>query len=89
MKESSVNALLVFSIILLVPGTMIMSPDGRLFCLVLAGICAAVAAAGGKTKGKRIAAVLVFAVVFGIAISTYPEHRDSFDGYREHSGRRK
>lgn len=82
-KDSSVKALLVMSVILLVLGIVIMSPDGRLFSLALAGICAAVAALGGKSKGKRIAAVLVFAAALGLAVSTYPEHRASFDHYRK------
>jgi hypothetical protein len=83
MKDSSVKALIAMSVILLIPGTAIMSPDGRLFFLVLAGICAAAAAIGGKSKGKRIAAVLIFAAALGLAVSTYPEHRASFDQYRK------
>lgn len=89
MKESSANALLAFSIILLLPGMMIISPDGRLVCLILAGICALLAAIGGKTKGKKIAAIAVFAVIFGLAISTYSEFRTFYDGYRERVGRHK
>ncbi len=89
MKESSVNALLVLSIVLLVPGTAIMSPDGRLFFLVLAGICAVAAAIGGKSKGKKITAILIFAAVLGFAVSTYSEHRTFYDKYREHTGRNK
>lgn len=82
MKDSA-NALLVLSIILLIPGTAIISPDGRLLFLVLAGICAAVAAIGGKSKGKRVAAILIFAAVLGLTISTYSEYRVSFDKYKK------
>lgn len=89
MKDSSVKALLVMSVVLLVPGTAIMSPDGRLFFIVLAGVCAAVAAIGGKAKGKRIAAIVIFAAVLGLAVSTYSEHRISYDKYRNAAGRNR
>jgi hypothetical protein len=91
LKGSSVNALLVLSIVLLVPGAAIISPDGRLFVLVIAGICAITAVIGGKSKGKRIAAILILAAVLGLALSTYSEHRTSpasYDKYKEHSCRK-
>jgi len=89
LKDSSIKALLVMSVVLLVPGIMIMSPDGRLFFIVLAGICAAIAAIGGKTKGRRITAIVIFAAVLGLAVSTYSEHRVSFDKYRNAAGRNR
>lgn len=89
MKESSVNALLVLSIILIIPGTAIMSPDGRIFFLALAGICAAVAAIGGKGRVKRITAVLIIAVVLGLSLATYSEHRISYEKYKGAAGRHK
>lgn len=89
MKDSSINALLVLSVVLLVPGTAVMSPDGRLFFLVLAGICAAVAALFGRTRGRRTAAVLIFIAVLVLCVSTFPEHRTSYDSYRNAAGRNR
>lgn len=83
MKGSSVKALLVLSLILLVPGTTIMSPDGRLFCLVLAGICAAPAVIAGRVKSMRIIGALVLLAALGLALTTYVEHSASYDKYRK------
>jgi hypothetical protein len=42
MKESSSTALLALSALFLAPGMLILSPDGRLFCLLLAGLASAI-----------------------------------------------
>ncbi len=89
MKDSSINALLVLSVALLVPGTAIISPEGRLFFLVLAGICAAPAALCGRAKGRRTAAVLIFIAVLVLCVSTFSEHRTSYDNYRNAAGRNR
>jgi len=89
MKNSSVNALLVLSVVLLVPGTAIISPEGRLLFLVLAGICASVAVIWGKPKGKRIAAAVVLATVLVLALLGYSEHQTSFQKYRDRAVRTK
>ena len=82
MKDSSVMALLAFAAILLVPGSAVISPDGRIFFLALAAICAALAALGGKKKTARAAAAVVLLASLALAFSTYPEHRASYGKYR-------
>jgi hypothetical protein len=82
MKESSVNAVLACAIILLLPGTAIISPDGRLFCLVLSAVMSGVALWAGKKRGKRIWALIILLVAFGLVIPTFSEYRIHYDRYK-------
>ena len=82
MKESSVNALLVFSIIILLFGSCILSPDGRLFFLVFAGLVAGVAMMAGKSWSRRMIAMLTLLVALGFAVSTYSEFRILYERFK-------
>lgn len=82
-KESSFNAWTVAALFLFVPGTAVISPDGRLVCLALAGVCAVLAFLSGKEIRKRVIAALVMFAALAAAISAYSEHQVAYDKYRK------
>jgi membrane protein implicated in regulation of membrane protease activity len=87
LKDSSSTTLLVLSALLLIPGILILTPDGRLFFLVLAGLASAVVAIAGPSRKKRIAAFIGLLLVAALAIPMWPESRSHFDSWKKHTSR--
>ena len=87
MKDSSSTALLALAALLLVPGMLILSPDGRLFFLVLAGLVSAAVAIAGPSRKKRVAACVGLLLAIALAIPTWPESRSHFDSWKKHTSR--
>ena len=84
MKESSSTALLVLSALFLVPGMLILSPDGRLFCLLLAGLISAAVVIAAPSRKKRIAACIGLLLVVALTIPTWSEYRAHSDTWKKH-----
>ena len=63
---------------------LILSPDGRLFCLVLAGLVSAARRHRGPSRKKRIAACIGLLLVVTLAIPTWSEYRAHSDTWKKH-----
>ena len=87
LKDSSSTALLALAALFLMPGILILSPDGRIFFLVLAGIVSAVVAIAGPSQKKRITACIGLLLVVALAIPTWSEHRAHSDSWKKHHSR--
>jgi hypothetical protein len=87
MKDSSSTALLVLSALFLAPAVFILSPDGRLFFLVLAGFVSAIVLIAGPSREKRIVAALGLLLAVALAIPTWPEYRAHSDAWKKHNSR--
>ena len=88
MKDTSSTALLVFAAVCLLLGLVILSPDGRIFSLVLAGIMTAVVLVFGGSRKKRIVALVILLAVIAQAIPTFRESRASSDAQRKRAAER-
>jgi flagellar biosynthesis protein FliP len=87
MKESSSTALLVLSALFLAPGMLILSPDGRLFFLVLAGLVAAAVVIAAPSRKKRIVAAIGLLLAVALAIPAWSEYRAHADAWKKHTSR--
>jgi uncharacterized membrane protein YedE/YeeE len=76
LTPSSQVALLVFAGIFLILGGMIGSPDGRLFALVIAGLCTLPVLISGSSGIQRILAIIFLAAVVFQAIPAWRQHRN-------------
>lgn len=83
MEKSSASALFAISLIFLVLAFMILSPDGRLICLTLAGLTSAPILILRVSWVKRILALMVLVIVVLQSISTYPEYKSRIDYYKK------
>jgi flagellar biosynthesis protein FliP len=86
-QESSSTALLALSALLLAPGMLILSPDGRLFFLVLAGLVSAIVLIAAPSRKKRIVAAIGLLLAVALAIPTWTEYRAHSDAWKKHSSR--
>jgi hypothetical protein len=86
-QESSSTALLALSALFLVPAVLILSPDGRLFFLVLAGLVSAIVLIAAPSRKKRIVAAIGLLLAVALAISTWPEYRAHSDAWKKHNYR--
>jgi len=84
MKESSSTALLGLTALCLAPGLLILSPDGRLFFLALAGLVSAVVLFAAPSRKKRIAACIGLLLAVALAIPTWSECRAHSDTWKKH-----
>lgn len=73
LKDSSSTALLALAVLFLAPGLSILSPDGRFFFLVPAGLVSAVVAIAAPSGRKRAAALIGLCVAVVMAIQAWPE----------------
>lgn len=87
LKDSSATALLALAILFLTPGLVILSPDGRLFFLVLAGLISAVVFIAAPSRRKRAAAVVGLLVAVVMAVQTWPEYKAHADAWKAHTSR--
>ncbi len=86
-QESSSTALLALSALFLAPGMLILSPDGRLFFLVLAGLASAIVLIAAPSRKKRIVAAIGLLLAVALAIPTWPEYRAHSDAWKKHNSR--
>ena len=86
-RESSSTALLVLSALFLAPGMLILSPDGRLFFLVLAGLVSAAVVVAAPSRKKRIVAAIGLLLAVVLAIPTWPEYRTHSSAWGKHHSR--
>ena len=83
LKDSSSTALLVLSALFLAPGMLILSPDGRLFFLALAGLVSAVVLLAATSGKKRLVAGIALLLAVVMAIQAWPEHRAHADARKK------
>jgi flagellar biosynthesis protein FliP len=86
-QESSSTALLALSALLLAPGMLILSPDGRFVFLVLAGLVSAIVLIAAPSRKKRIVAAIGLLLAVALAIPTWTEYRAHSDAWKKHSSR--
>jgi hypothetical protein len=84
LKDSSSTALLALSVLCLALGGLILSPDGRLFFLVLAGLVSAAVVIAAPSRKKKIAACIGLLLALSLSISTWPEYRAHSDAWEKH-----
>jgi len=87
LKDSSSTALLVLSALFLALGMLILSPDGRLFFLVLAGLVSTAVVIAAPSRKKRIVAAIGLLLAVVLAIPTWPEYRRHADAWEKHHSR--
>jgi hypothetical protein len=83
-QESSSTALLALSALFLAPGMLILSPDGRLFFLVLAGLVSAIVLIAAPSRKKRIAAAVGLLLAVALAIPAWWEYRAHSHAWKKH-----
>ena len=83
LKDSSSTALLALAVLCLTPGLIILSPDGRLFFLVLAGLVSAVVAVAAPSGKKRLAAGLGLLVAIVMAVQVWPDYKAHADAWKK------
>ena len=87
LKDSSSTALLALAVLCLTPGLIILSPDGRLFFLVLAGLVSAVVAVAAPSGKKRLAAGVGLLVAVVMAVQIWPDYKANADAWKRHTTR--
>ncbi len=87
LKDSSSTALLALTVLFLAPGLLILSPDGRIFFLGLAGLVSAVVAVAAPSGKKRAAAVVGLLVAAVMAVQAWPEYRAHADARKQNTSR--
>ena len=87
LKDSSSTTLLVLAALFLVPGLIILSPDGRLFSLALAGLVSAVVLLAAPSRKKRVIAGIGLFIAVVMAIQTWPEYKAQTDAWKKHTSR--
>ena len=83
LKDSSSTALLALVALFLAPGMLILSPDGRLFFLALAGLVSAVVLLTATSGKKRLVAGIALLLAVVMAIQAWPEHRTHNDARKQ------
>ena len=87
LKDSSSTALLALSALFLAPGMLLLSPDGRLFFLALAGLVSAIVLIAAPSRKKRIVASIGLLLAVVLAIPTWPEYCTHSDAWEKHHSR--
>ncbi len=87
LKDSSSTTLLVLAALFLVPGLIILSPDGRLLSLALAGLVSAVVLLAAPSRKKRVIAGIGLFIAVVMAIQTWPEYKAHSDAWKKHTSR--
>ncbi len=82
-KESTATALITLAALFLAPGLMILSPDGRLFFLALAGLVSAVVAIFAPSGNKRLISGLALLIALFMTSQTWPEYRALTDARKQ------
>ncbi len=85
LKDSSSTALLALAVLFLTPGLLILSPDGRIFFLVMAGLVSAVVAIAAPSGKKRLAAAVGLLIAVVMALQTWPDYRAHADAWKRHT----
>ena len=83
LKESTSTALVGLALQSLAPGLLILSPDGRLFCLAIAGVVSAVVAVFAPSGTKRLVAGIALVIAAIMAIQAWPEYKTHADARKK------
>jgi hypothetical protein len=83
MKDSSSTALLALAALFFVPAVLILSPDGRLFFLALAGLVSAVVLFAAPSGKKRLLAEIALLIAIVMAVQAWPEYRAHADARKK------
>jgi membrane protein implicated in regulation of membrane protease activity len=83
LKESSSTALLGLTALCLAPGLLILSPDGRLVFLALAGLVSAVVLFAAPSGKKRLLAGIALLIAIVMAVQAWPEYRAHADARKK------
>ncbi len=78
MRQSFARILIGVAFLLVLMGVIVISPEGGLFFMFLAGLFSSIATALGA-KGVRYTALVVLAVAASSAVWTYPEFKRDLD----------
>jgi hypothetical protein len=76
-RDRTAAAFTRLALLLLVPGVLIESPSGRIFCIALAALAA------GR-GGRRVAAACILAACVVVGWPAWSEHRSGYDAWRAH-----
>lgn len=87
LKDSSSTALLALAVLFLTPGLLILSPDGRLFFLVLAGFVASFVALFAPSGKKRLVAGIALFIALVMALQAWPEVKSLDAARKGHAAR--
>jgi membrane protein implicated in regulation of membrane protease activity len=82
MIASSQTAFLVLAGIFAILSGMILTPDGRLLPLFIAGLIAVIILFVGSSRAKRFIALIILAVVVYLFIPAWQQYRSHLDQYR-------
>ncbi len=83
MKHKSAGALTWFAVILIIAGSMIMSPSGAFFLFIVSALLLVFPALICKGRIRIAAAILLLAAI-GLAVSKYPDLKNDQERYRRH-----
>ena len=83
LKDSTSTALLALIALFLAPGLLILSPDGRLFFLALAGLVSAVVAIAAPSGKKRLVAAVALVIAVVMALQAWPEYKTHADARKQ------
>ncbi len=83
LKESTATALIALAALCLAPGLLILSADGRLFFLALAGLVSAVVAIFAPSRKKRLISGLALLITLVIAVHAWPEYKTHADARKQ------
>jgi membrane protein implicated in regulation of membrane protease activity len=87
LKDTSSTALLALAALFLAPGMLILSPDGRLFFLALAGLVSAVVVIAAPSGQKRLFAGIALVIAVVMALQAWPEYRAHADARKKQTSR--
>ena len=85
LTHSTATALLGLAALFLAPGLLILSPDGRLLFLALAGLVSAIVLITAPSGKKRLLAGIALVVAVVMAIQAWPEYRAHADARKRYS----
>lgn len=87
LKDSSSTTLLALAALFLTPGLLILSPDGRIFFLALAGLVSAVVVIAAPSGKEKLAAVVVLLVAVLMALQAWPEYKARAEAWKRHTSK--
>ncbi|MCU0531381.1 MAG: hypothetical protein MUF17_06620 [Syntrophales bacterium] len=87
LKATTATALLGLAALSLVPGLAILSPDGRLFFLALAGFVSAVVALFAPSGKKRLVAAIALLIAVVMGLQAWPEYKAHADAWKQRTSR--
>ncbi len=87
LKESTATSLIALAALFLAPGLLILSPDGRLFFLAIAGLVSAIVAIFAPSGKKRLISGLALLIALVMAVQAWPEYWTHDEARKKHTSR--